>query len=102
MIDEYEEDELEDESIEESNENFCGLSLEQESEPTEDLIETDPKPTIKFEKEVTEPGSKIIDEIEIEGSQVLAIKETPRIESDLKVELEKVETCCPGGYPRGR
>ena len=83
MIDEYEEDELEDKSIEESNENFYGMSLEQESEPIEDLIETDPEPTIKFEKEVTEPGSKIIDEIE--GSQVLAIKETPRIESDLKV-----------------
>ena len=54
MIDEYEGDE-EDESIEESNENLYGVSLEQESEPTDDLIETDPEPTIKFEKEVTKP-----------------------------------------------
>ena len=39
---------------------------------------------------MTEPGSKIIDEIEY--SQVLAIKKTSRIESDLKVEPEKVDT----------
>ena len=74
MIDEYEgdkeEDELEDESIKETNENFYGVSLEQE--PIEDLIEIDPETTIEFEKEVTELGSKIIDEIEV--SQVLDIK----------------------------